>query len=133
MGRMEHRCGSRHPLSGVVMVYARDGSSARTVLREASISGMFVEASPQLFCCNSVVDIEMTLPGTAGLRTYRWKAMVIRKTEQGIGLMFDQVRPPAITRLMASAEAGLIGTPRVAATAGNVVALRPAGEKSPQP
>lgn len=126
MGRMEHRCGSRHPLAGGLVLYARDAVPVAATLREASISGMFVETAPQAFYCNSVIDIEMTLPATAGLRTYRWKAMVIRKTAEGIGLMFDRVRPPAITRLMASAEAGF-----VAVAARNVVPLRPVAGKAP--
>ena len=109
MGRMEHRCGTRHPLDARVTLYARDGRSIVAPLREASISGMYVDAAPDEFCTNTVIDVEMTVPGPMGLRTYRWQAMIIRRTASGLGLMFDRVRPPAIVRLLAQAEAGLTG------------------------
>jgi len=127
MVRMEHRCGARHPLTATVTLYSREGEFVRARMSEVSISGMFVETPAEMFCLNSVIDLEMTVPGTAGLRTYRWKAMVIRKTDHGVGLMFDHVRPPAIVRLMASAEAGLS-----AVAASNVVAVRPSAGKSPR-
>ena len=95
--------------------------------REVSISGMFVETAPEAFSANSVLDVELTLPGPAGLRTYRWQAMVIRRTTTGIGLMFDRLRPPAITRLLAGLDGGL--PHESAAGAGNVVVLRPTMEK----
>jgi hypothetical protein len=88
---------------------------------------MFVEAPAAAFCCNCVINCEMTLPGDAGLHTYRWQAMVIRKTPGGMGLMFDRVRPPAITRLLASAAAGM-PLPGLTAAA-KVVTLRPAADK----
>ena len=107
MSHMEHRCGTRHAVEGTVTLQPHGAPALTARLIEASISGMFVEMTTMPFCCNSVVDVEMTLPGEAGLRTYRWQAMVIRKTASGAGLMFDRLRPPAISRLMASAAAGL--------------------------
>jgi hypothetical protein len=128
---MEHRCGARHPIDGVLTLVAAGVGEHTARLVEASISGMFVETrAPAPFCCNSVVDVEMTLPGDSGLRTYRWQAMVIRKTGQGMGLMFDRMRPPAITRLLASAAAGMPLPGRSAAA--NVVALRAGAADKPQ-
>jgi hypothetical protein len=95
--------------------------------REVSLSGMFVETVPGSFSANSVIDVELTLPGTAGLRTYRWQAMVIRTTESGVGLMFDRLRPPAVTRLMAILDAGLSDLP--GAGAGNIPAAGSSADK----
>jgi hypothetical protein len=52
--------------------------------------------------------------------------MVIRKTREGLGLLFDRVRPPAITRLLAGAAALEVGVPPAP---GTVVALRRPPEK----
>ena len=104
---MEHRYGTRYPVEGIVTIAAPGIGEMPARLRDASISGMAVELADAPFCCNTVVDVEMTLPGDADLRIYRWQAMVIRRTETGMGLMFDRLRPPAITRLLASAADGL--------------------------
>lgn len=101
---MEHRCGNRHPLHAPVVLHTAGGIPVRGHTREVSISGMFVAVDPKLFGANSVIDIELTVPGMSGLRTYRWQAMVVRRTGDGIGLMFDRLRPPAIGRLMAIAS-----------------------------
>jgi len=97
----------RHPVDGTVSIAASGIGAVPARLIEASISGMSVEMSPVPFCCNTVVDVEMMLPGDTELRLYRWQAMVNRKTADGMGLMFDRLRPPAITRLIASAADGL--------------------------
>jgi len=104
-GVMEHRFGVRHPLGGRLTLRNPGQGAVTGRLREASISGMFVETAPEFFACHTVVDVEMVLPATAGLRSFRWQAMVIRRTVDGVGLMFDRVRPPAITRLLATAKA----------------------------
>lgn len=102
---MEHRFGMRHPLSGRLTLRNPGQGAVTGRLREASISGMFVETAPEFFACHTVVDVEMVLPGTAGLRSFRWQAMVIRRAADGVGLMFDHVRPAAISRLLATARA----------------------------
>ncbi len=101
---MEHRCGNRHPLRTLVVLYAAGGAAVRGHTREVSISGMFVDVASAHFVTNSVIDIELTVAGTSGLRSYRWQAMVVRRTGEGVGLMFDRLRPPAVGRLIANAE-----------------------------
>lgn len=104
---MEHRLGTRRPVSAAVVLYPPGGTPVAGHTREVSISGMFVEAPTERFTGNGVINVELTLPGRADLRTFRWQAMVIRKTATGLGLMFDRLRPPAITRLLESLELGL--------------------------
>lgn len=107
MGRMDHRCGTRHAVDARVVLYPRGLAGVAGRIREASISGMFVEAPPAVFADNNVIDVEVTLPGVAALRTYRWQAMVVRRTTTGLGLMFDQLRPPAISRLLTATDGAL--------------------------
>jgi hypothetical protein len=97
---MEHRRASRHAIRTSVVLHPRGVPPVFSSTVDISISGMFVTAEPKLFTPNSIIDVEVTLPAAAGLRTYRWPAMVIRKTEAGVGLMFDRVRPPAIVALI---------------------------------
>ena len=127
---MEHRFGSRRVVRATVVLHAHGAAPVLAQTREVSISGMFVETTPESFAANSVLDVELTLPGAVGLRTYRWRAMVIRTTGTGIGLMFDRLRPPAITRLLANADAGLATVPAAGAGAGKVVTLRSAKDKA---
>lgn len=130
---MEHRFGARHALSGRLVLRSASTGPVPAQLREASISGMFVEAPPEAFSTNTVVDVEMTVPGATGLRCYHWQAMVIRKSRDGLGLMFDRVRPPAISRLLAGAAALDVGLPPAAgpSVAGVVPLRRPAAKHSP--
>ena len=123
---MEHRCGIRHPLCAAVTLHPRRLGAVAGRIREASISGMFVETAPELFCDNAVVDVEVILPGVSALRTFRWQAMVVRRTENGLGLMFDRLRPPAISRLLAASEGPL---PESVPVPDNVTPLRSAGQK----
>ncbi len=117
---MEHRFGNRRTIRTPLVLHPHGCDAVRAHTCDVSISGMFVETAPEPFPENSVIGVELTLPGVAGMRTYRWQAMVIRSTASGIGLMFDRLRPPAITRLLANIEAGMT----VGAAADNVVALR---------
>ena len=101
---MEHRIGTRRPGHASVVLLPKAGVPLAGQISEVSISGMFVTARPEDFCTNSVIDVEMTLPGATTLKTYRWQAMVIRKTAAGIGLMFDRLRPPAVMALIDKAQ-----------------------------
>jgi hypothetical protein len=126
---MEHRLGTRRPVTAAVTLHPPGDGPVPGAIREVSISGMFVEAPPHRFAGNSVIDVELTLPGSTDLRTFRWQAMVIRKTATGLGLMFDRLRPPAITRLIASLDTGL---PQIqTGGADKVVTLRPAPGAAP--
>lgn len=102
---MEHRIGTRHPVAVEIVLHPMGKVPLVGCTREVSISGMFVEAPPQHLPLHSLVELELTLPVALSPRTFRWQAMVIRRTDNGVGLMFDRLRPPAITRLLANERA----------------------------
>lgn len=118
MGRMEHRCGIRRAFAANVTLRPCGLVAVPGRIRNASISGMFVEADAGLFADNSVIEVEATLPGTSSLRTFRWQALVVRRTEGGIGLMFDHLRPPAISRLLEISDVTGSGLPAIPPGAG---------------
>jgi hypothetical protein len=128
---MEHRLGARRPARAAVVLHPHAGAALLAHTREVSISGMFVEAPPALLAAHEVIDVEMTVPVTAGIRTFRWQAMVIRKTASGVGLMFDRLRPPAITRLLANIDAGLVASPPAAPA--SVVSLPSTADRAAAP
>lgn len=101
---MEHRLGIRHPVSVATALYPRESAPVIGLAREVSISGMFVEAPAQGLTTSSLIEVEISLQSNGEARTFRWLAMVIRKTDAGVGLMFDRLRPPAIMRVLAAAE-----------------------------
>lgn len=101
---MEHRLGIRHPVAVATILHPRESPPLIGLAREVSISGMFVEVTPRKLVLNSLIEVEISLPAHEAGKTFRWLAMVIRKTETGAGLMFDRLRPPAIMRLIAAAE-----------------------------
>jgi hypothetical protein len=128
---MEHRLGARRAVRAPVVLHPHIGAAVLGHSREVSISGMFVEAPAMLLAAHEVIHVEMTLPATAGLHTFRWQAMVIRKTASGVGLMFDRLRPPAINRLLANVDAGLAVAPPVAPA--SVAPLKSAAERAASP
>ncbi|MCC7329949.1 MAG: PilZ domain-containing protein [Gammaproteobacteria bacterium] len=127
-GGMEHRCGDRHPLRMAVLLRAGGCNPVAGITREISISGMFVEVPAQFFRDHGVVELEASVPpSTGGLRVYRWRALVVRRTGAGLGLMFNQLRPPAIARILAIAATEFPGLPPPVAPA------RPADPPMPTP
>lgn len=130
---MEHRLGARRAVRMPVVLYPHSDAPVLAHTSEVSISGMFVEAPVTLLASHEVLDVEMNLPADAGIRTFRWQAMVIRKTATGAGLMFDRLRPPAITRLLASLDAGLNMSRPELPTPARVVSLKPGAEHAAQP
>jgi hypothetical protein len=113
---MEHRCGTRHSLPAVVTLYPRFGGALRALVRDISISGMFVEldSGRGTMPMQSLVEIELPKATTGG-RCTRCLAMVARATQGGLGLMFDRLGPPAVTRLLAGATAEPVARPKLRA------------------
>jgi hypothetical protein len=97
---MEHRCGIRRNLGLTVLVRRRGwAGSVVAELTNLSISGGFIEASPELFPLYSLVRLEASRPGEASTRLMTCRAMVARVGVNGVGLVFDQIRPRGLTAL----------------------------------
>jgi hypothetical protein len=101
---MEHRCGVRRNLGATVLVRRRGwAGSVVAQLTDISISGAFIEAPREAFPLHSLVQIEITPPGLASNRLMTCKAMVARIGVNGVGLVFDQIRPRGLAALFAPA------------------------------
>jgi len=101
---MEHRCGVRRNLGLTVLIRRRGwAGSVVAELTNISISGAFIEASPGAFPLHSLVQIETTNPGGASVRLMTCRAMVARVAGNGVGLVFDQIRPRGLAALFTAA------------------------------
>lgn len=101
---MEHRLGARHSIRTAVVLHARGLPPLIAVTREVSVSGMFIETQASLGEMR-VLDVELTIAcGQEPPRHHRWRAMVVRQTEDGIGVTFDRLRPPAVRLLLDEAR-----------------------------
>ena len=101
---MEHRCGVRRSL-GLTVLVRRRGWAGSVVARltDISISGTFIEAPRDAFPLHALVQIEITPPGLSSSRPMTCKAMVARVGVNGVGLVFDQIRPRGLAALFAPA------------------------------
>lgn len=97
---MEHRCGLRRKLELTVLVRRRGwAGSVVGTLTDISISGAFLAGPPEAFPLHSLVRLEATPPGGASARLMTCRAMVARIGKNGVGLVFDQVRPSGLAPL----------------------------------
>lgn len=114
---MEHRCGMRRAVDLTVLVRRRGwGGSVVGRVTDLSISGAYLVGPPEAFPLYSLVQIEATPPGGASARAMTCRAMVARTGPDGVGLVFDQVRPAGLAPLFSA------GPP-----ARTPVAVRPTG------
>jgi len=101
---MEHRCGTRRNVALTVLVRRRGWTgSVVAQLTDISISGAFIAGPPDAFPLHSLVQLEATPPGGATTRLMSCKGMVARVASNGVGLVFDQVRPAGLAPLFGSA------------------------------
>jgi hypothetical protein len=102
--RAKYRLGERYPIRVAVILHLTAATRVPATTCDVSISGMLVDTPPAHFSANSVIGVELTLPGVDAPRIYRWQALVVRKTQSGLGMVFDRVRPPAIAALIRKLE-----------------------------
>lgn len=101
---MEHRCGVRRNLGLTVLVRRRGwAGSVVAELTNLSISGAFIQVPTASFPLYTVVRLETSRPGAASTRLMNCRAMVARVDLNGVGLVFDQIRPRGLAALFAPA------------------------------
>src|SRR5690348_389123 len=104
---MEHRWGRRVPTGIVVRLDGRPGILAEGRLRDASLSGGYVEGVPSvpLLTC-----IQVELEGGQRNRREpdRVRAHVVRSDSSGVGLEWAEFAPGAIRRLLAVCDSRIV-------------------------
>ena len=94
---MEHRCGERRRV-GLTVLARRRGWSGWMVaeLTNLSISGAFIAAPAGAFPLRSLIQLESKSPDGPLLHC---RAMVVRNTPEGVGLVFDRAKPEGLEEL----------------------------------
>lgn len=87
---MEHRYGERRRIGAAVLVRRPDWAGWMVAeLKDLSVSGAFIAAPAGLFPRRSQVQVEARSPEGMCLQC---RAMVVRHTAAGFGLLFDGLR-----------------------------------------
>lgn len=95
---MEHRCGRRRAVNLTILLRRRGwGGWLVGELTDVSISGAFVKVPAGAFTSHALIELEASQPGSR--RMLRSKAMVVRATAEGIGILFDELRPAGLSAL----------------------------------
>jgi hypothetical protein len=100
---MEHRCGARRAVNLTVLVRRRSwGGSIVARLANLSISGAFLEVPADSLPLHAVIHLETATPGGVTNRNLSCRAMVARVGVDGVGVVFDQLRPAGLAPLFAA-------------------------------
>jgi hypothetical protein len=95
---MEHRCGHRHAVNMTILLRRRGwGGWLVGELTDVSISGAFVRVPAGAFANHVLIELEASQQGSR--RMLRSKALIVRTTPQGIGIVFDELRPEGLAPL----------------------------------
>lgn len=95
---MEHRCGPRHAVNMTILLRRRGwGGWLVGELTDVSISGAFVRLPAGALPNLALVELEASQPGSR--RMLRSKALVVRSTPAGVGILFDELRPAGLSPL----------------------------------
>lgn len=96
---MEHRWGRRAALDVEVTINDRPLALLRGRIRNISISGAFVQTKISL-PINTRVELVFTPHKDDPNRVYRLDAIVLRRTPEGLGMMFSQFNPKSLADLI---------------------------------
>lgn len=110
--QLEHRCQGRADALIEVVLRARGGNARHGLARNLGGGGMFVELEGLLPPPCSVVDVTVAQPGPAARQYAVWRAMVVHRQTDGIGLMFDRDRTPELRGLLGRRPVGAQRRPR---------------------
>lgn len=83
---MEKRSSVRAPATGPVLLHVGERTVEGTI-RDVGLEGVYVEVSPEGFRENDWLELSVAFPQPGG-GTYRLRAVVTHRDEQGIGVMF---------------------------------------------
>jgi hypothetical protein len=87
---MERRWGMRRPVDVEVVLDNQPASLLRGRIGNISIGGLFVKTEPTALRLHAPIELVLLLDDRSGTRVYRLPAIVVRLTDDGVGLMFDQ-------------------------------------------
>lgn len=88
-GAMDHRFGSRRRVDIDVTVEIGSMRPATGRVRDASLSGVFIEMPAAEVRCEVPVRLTFLPPDAPWPKLCQWRGFVVRSTANGFGAMFD--------------------------------------------
>ena len=88
---MEHRLSKRVQGKISLLIYKRKVPVATGHIKDASRQGLFIATDYNDIQLNQTVEIEFHLPDRQENPFRKLKALVVRKTDNGLGVDFDEV------------------------------------------
>ncbi len=85
-----HRDCSRTPLDLAVTLYHRRGTPLDCKLVDISFGGAYIQADSATLAIDEPVTLALLLRSGRQEQLYSMSAVVVRKNEEGAGLMFDE-------------------------------------------
>ncbi len=86
---MEHRFNQRKPVSLDVMIEHQGLGLVNAQTINVSMGGMYIDTGRIRLPSNSSIKILFTLDAKCNSRTHDVLGIVVRSTEDGVGIMFD--------------------------------------------
>ena len=90
-GRMEHRLSKRVQGKLGLLIYKRKMPVATGQIKDISRQGLFIATDYDDIQLNQTVELEFHVPGRQKNPFRKLKALVVRKTDNGLGVDFDEV------------------------------------------
>jgi hypothetical protein len=96
---VEQRKSSRRLLRQRVAVDCPRAATIAAYTRDLSLGGMFVETGALALSPNTTVSVSFSLDYGGAVHTFRLDAAVVRRSHDGMGLMFLEMEPEEIRAL----------------------------------
>jgi len=109
MNQLEHRVGQRKPFDIEVIVDAGPAGTVHGRMRNVSLAGVFLEMAVARLSNFMPIRLQFTLPvlmsDNGTMQRYRWRGFIVRRTQHGIGAVFESADPQDLDGLLALLEA----------------------------
>jgi hypothetical protein len=73
------------------VIESRPGDRIPGRIRNISLGGVFVELGARRPALNAIVDLSFSVPLNGGSHPCRISAMVVQRTDRGVGVMFEDL------------------------------------------
>jgi len=90
---MEHRCNRRQAVSLDANVQCRRLGRMVGRIRNIGLGGLFIETGWRRPALNTIVELLFSIPLEGELCPCRIRALVVHRSERGVGLMFEELGP----------------------------------------
>jgi len=107
---VEHRRGQRKTVSLAVRIDARRFAPLVGEIVDMSVGGAFIRLRDYIPPPNTIIRLSFDIPGIEQTE-HECRALIVRKEQSGIGVMFDHLQEAAIEKLQAPGNKSSLASP----------------------